>query len=72
MSESFHLELDLETAIELHLALGEEDGGLYALRRGLRDYLYGQLSIEELEALRSSRRAEAGAPGLTAGQKGFP
>ncbi|HUX40946.1 MAG TPA: hypothetical protein VMV83_07255 [Rectinemataceae bacterium] len=55
----FLVELDLEGAVALHLALGAEDGRLVHLRKNLLDYLYEQLSIEELEEIermRASRR----------------
>jgi hypothetical protein len=51
----FHVELDLEDAVALHLALGAEDGRLVHLRKRLLDFLYEQLSIEELEEIERTR-----------------
>ncbi|MDA8411181.1 MAG: hypothetical protein M0001_12450 [Treponema sp.] len=43
------IELDLESAVALHLALGDQEGKLAVVRRKLLDYLYENLTIEELE-----------------------
>ena len=64
------IELDLENVVELHLALGEEDGRLAAFRRKLLDYLYEHLTIEELENLeRNKKRGADGKHDLRDGNK---
>jgi len=50
-----HLELDPESALELHVFLGEDDGSLPGLRRVLRDYLYENLTIAQLEEIERAK-----------------
>ncbi|MFZ4618169.1 MAG: hypothetical protein ACOYM2_18495 [Rectinemataceae bacterium] len=47
--DPFMLALSLPEAILLYRRIGEENSSLQPLRRHLRDYLYAQLTIEELE-----------------------
>ena len=47
--DPFILTLSLPEAILLYRRIGEENSSLQSLRRRLRDYLYAQLTIEELE-----------------------
>lgn len=57
---NFHVELDLEAAIDLHRLLGEEDGRLPALRKALRDYFYENLTIAQLEEIAGTRGRSEG------------
>ena len=45
------VELDLESVVALHVALGKEEGLLVPLKKKLLDYLYEHLSIEDLEEI---------------------
>ena len=47
--DPFMLSLPLAEAILLYRRIGDENPSLQPLRRRLRDYLYAQLTIEELE-----------------------
>jgi len=60
----FRLELDLKESCDLYLCLKEDEDRSIKVRDALRDYLYGQLSIEEMEKIEvlcaSGRSATAG------------
>ena len=45
------IELSLEEVVDLHLALGDDDGRLHSLRHALLEYMYEHLSIAQLEEL---------------------
>jgi hypothetical protein len=47
----FRLELDLKESCDLYLSLREDEDRAIKVRDALRNYLYGELSIEEMEKI---------------------